>query len=387
PGRPRRSSGKVSRQARAGLAERRSVRTRHTLGKTTTSPTPSATRTTAATGTQKGATGSARGHGCKKSKRSYRTARAFAPWKGELRRQCNWPQLDRLRELRHKDVSHDWLWHLDPLAGAVLAECDYVPNVVKRLGGRCYEATGPCRICGAPLDPQLEHSEVCPTAEATRGHYACVHALVDGLRLADAAVTTEPRGLTSTQARPADIFTAAAVPGRSAALDVCIGSPNAANAQGDAAEAAFRRKLRRYRGEIQELSAAGIVYRPLVWTADGRPHPAVTRTLAYAAAKAARRGGVSADAKQLQRRWKHEVQVAILRRRAAMARAVLPSLAPRAARLLAGRADGGSGAWGRELPLEEEEQQQQVEQNEDDGRVDEAGEEAGAEEEPTAARG
>ena len=105
----------------------------------------------------------------------------------------------------------------------------------------------------------------------------------------------------------------------------------------------------------------------------------MTRTLAYAAAKAARRGGVSADAKQLQRRWKHEVQVAILRRRAAMARAVLPSLAPRATRLLAGRADGGSGAWGRELPLEEEEQEQQ--------QAGEADEEAGAEEELTAARG
>ena len=61
------------------------------------------------------------------------------------------------------------------------------------------------------------------------------------------------------------------------------------------------------------LSAAGIVYRPLVCTANERLHPAVTQTLAYAATKAALPGSVSTDAKQLQRRWKHEVQLAILR--------------------------------------------------------------------------
>ena len=70
------------------------------------------------------------------------------------------------------------------------------------------------------LDPQLEHGETCSTAEATRGHYACVHAALGGLKLADPGITTEPGGLTATQSRPADIFTIAAVPGRSAALDV-----------------------------------------------------------------------------------------------------------------------------------------------------------------------
>jgi hypothetical protein len=99
-----------------------------------------------------------------------------------------------------------------------------------------------------------------------------VRAVVAGLRLADAGVVTEPQGLTSTQDRPADILTNATVPGRSAALDVYIASPNAASARGDAAQAAFARKLRRYRNAIPELAAAGIVYRPLVWTADGRPH-------------------------------------------------------------------------------------------------------------------
>ena len=271
----------------------------------------------------------------------------------KLRRQCNWAQLDRLKELRDPEVSHDWLWHLDPRTGSVLAVADYVANVQKRLGGRSCEAASLCRLCGAQLDPQLEHAEICSTAEATRGHYACVRAVIDGIRLADPGATTEPQGLTSTQTRPADILTTAAVPGRSAALDVCIASPNAAGARGDAVEAAFARKLRHYRREIPELLAAGIVYRPLVWSADGRPHPAATRTLWYAANQAARRGGEQADAKALRRRWKHEVQIAILRRRAALARAVQPRPTSRATWLLTGHADEAS-ADGRAEPIEED---------------------------------
>jgi len=173
-----------------------------------------------------------------------------------------------------------------------------------------------------------------------------VRAVVDGLKLADPAVTTEPRGLTSTSSRPADILTIAAVPGRSAALDVCVASPNASIARGDAAAAAFARKLDRYQNEIVELRQAGISFRPLVWTADGRPHAAVTRTLRYAADIAAHRNGQQVSAGRLVSRWSHEIQIAILRRRAAMSRAVLPRLTARDVWLLAGQAerDGGGGA-------------------------------------------
>jgi hypothetical protein len=251
-------------------------------------------------------------------------------------------------------VSHNWLWHLDSTRGSVLTEADYVANVKKRLGGRCYEGIAACRLCGAPLDRRLEHAEVCGTAEATRGHYACVRAMGDGLRHADAGVMTEPQGLTSTQDRPADILTTAAVPGRSAALDVCIASPNAASAMGDAAEAAFARKLRRYRYAIPELAAAGIVYRPLVWTADGRPHPAVTRTLRFASGQAASRASESADAKSFMRRWTHEIQISIMRRSAAMMRAVLPRASARDTWLLTGRTDAAPNSEGR-MPLLETE--------------------------------
>ena len=109
---------------------------------------------------------------------------------------------------------------------------------------------GQCRCCGSFLDPQLEHAETCTTAEATREHYACVHAVVCGMKLADPGIAMEPRGLTASQSRPADIFTTAAVPGRSAVVDVCVASSMSAAARGDAAQAAFDRKLTHYRNEI-----------------------------------------------------------------------------------------------------------------------------------------
>ena len=124
---------------------------------------------------------------------------------------------------------------------------------------------------------------------------------------------------------------------------------------GDAAEAALKRKLRRYRREISELAAAGISFRPLVWTADGRPHPAVMRTLLYAAEIAVSRNSQQSTAGALVARWKHEVQVAILRRRAAMTRAVLPRRATaQELWLLTGVADRDDGDDARAPPLDED---------------------------------
>ena len=64
--------------------------------------------------------------------------------------------------------------------------------------------------------------------------------------------------------------------------------------------------------------------------ADGGPHPAVTRTLQYAADISSSRNGQQMSAKSLLRRWKHGIQIALLRWRAAMARAVLPNPSARA---------------------------------------------------------
>ena len=83
-------------------------------------------------------------------------------------------------------------------------------------------ATGPTRasvsaVCVDHSWTQLEHGEACSTAEATRGQYACVHAVLGGLKLAD-------------------IFTTA---GNSAALDVCVATSNAAAFREGAVQAAF----------------------------------------------------------------------------------------------------------------------------------------------------
>ena len=75
-------------------------------------------------------------------------------------------------------------------------------------------------------------------------------------------------------------------PGRSPALDVCVASASAAAARGDVAQASFDRKLSTCKNEIPDVRDQGIHYRPLVWTADGRPHPAAC-TAQYAAERAA----------------------------------------------------------------------------------------------------
>ena len=132
-----------------------------------------------------------------------------------------WQQVTRIEDLCHMHVSHKRPYHLDVCAGNVLPPHDYITNVQKRLGNRVWTGFGQCRLCGSFLDSQLEHGETCSPAEATRGHYACVHAVLGGLKLADAGITTEPRGLTEAQSRPADIFTTT-VRGRSAAVDLCL---------------------------------------------------------------------------------------------------------------------------------------------------------------------
>ena len=76
-------------------------------------------------------------------------------------------------------------YHLDACAGSVLTPHDCTANALKRLGNRVWVGGGQCRCCGSFLDPQLEHAETCSNAEATRVHYACVRAVVCGIKLAD----------------------------------------------------------------------------------------------------------------------------------------------------------------------------------------------------------
>ena len=57
---------------------------------------------------------------------------------------CNWSQLKRLKELRHPETSHAWLWHINPQEGSVMTEVNYVAAVQKRLGAKVIEAECHC---------------------------------------------------------------------------------------------------------------------------------------------------------------------------------------------------------------------------------------------------
>ena len=68
--------------------------------------------------------------------------------------------------------------------------------------------------------------------------------------------------------------------------------------------AAFDRELTHYKQEIPDSRNHCIHCPSLVWTADRRPHPAVTGTLQYAGDIASSRNGQQMSAKSLQHRWK-----------------------------------------------------------------------------------
>eukprot|EP00973_Karenia_brevis_P019551 2682380-Karenia_brevis.AAC.1 len=132
----------------------------------------------------------------------------------------NHEDLRRLQEIRDTGVSHEWLWSLNPEDGTLLNSADYTLAVQNRLGAEIVGDDALCQVCGTPMNATASHAKCCAPAESTIGHYSVVRAVADGLRLADPSLATEVRGLVETStARPADIFTKAAVPGRDAALD------------------------------------------------------------------------------------------------------------------------------------------------------------------------
>ena len=128
-----------------------------------------------------------------------------------------------------------------------------------------------------------------------------------------------------------------------AAQDACA-------AGADACAAAYRRKMRHYAHLFPQLRRAGVVFQPMVWSAEGRPHPAAARVMEHVVRKVGARRG-AAEAADFRARWRHEVAVAIQRRRAAMMRSVLPAGQGRQA-WLAG--SGGSREGGLLPPLEAE---------------------------------
>ena len=127
-------------------------------------------------------------------------------------------------------------------------------------------------------------------------------AVLKGVRLADHSAQTEVRGFTKQNTRPADILTNAAVPGRSVALDICVAGPQSIGAAGAAVVAARGRKLKKYAPVKKELHEAGVTYMPMVWTSNGRLHPAATRVMRYVASLASDSSEQDANAKSVLKR-------------------------------------------------------------------------------------
>ena len=155
-------------------------------------------------------------------------------------------------------------------------------------------------------------------------------------RIADPSDEIEVTGLFSDAPtlRPADIFTKAALPGRSAALDIGICSPDVCTVGLDCCYSMHQKKIPRYAPFIWRM---GFEYRPMVCCCYGRVHPECqdnSKTLAHGAS---RRRGVG-DYRTLFSRAHRNIGVEVWRRLALMVHACLPKLSDSEEQLSSGEA-------------------------------------------------
>ena len=220
-------------------------------------------------------------------------------------------------------------------------EQTFVLAVRKRLGCHFLAEPVECTLCGKLMDTQMFHAECCAKSQSKIGHYNVVRKLVDGIQLADSRVRTEVRGLSETSdVRPADIFTSSALPGREAALDVTIVSAEASHAGQNCLQSAFCRKFETYANILPELRRQGIVFKPMVWSTEGAPHPVVLRIMAYVCSQAVRRNSdTHKGAKEMMSRWQRELSVALQTRKASMIAACIKAPGPHQQWLLSGKVD------------------------------------------------
>ena len=168
-----------------------------------------------------------------------------------------------------------------------------------------------------------KHASTCALSQATAGHNDVRDVVFAYASEADPASELEPMELVSSRprARPADVLTPAAIPGRVVALDIGITSPAVANGL-DATEVMFQRKVEERTDQHAELEAQNIEYRPLVWTCFGRPHHAVSSVLDCIAKRVARRRGCNASS--VLRKLQCGISVCLARRAARMSLACWP---------------------------------------------------------------
>ena len=230
----------------------------------------------------------------------------------------------RLRELRHKDNDHTWMWALSKHKGHVLQPEEYVEAIRIRLGVAGPSDPVPCHLCGGTfLDSAGAHAHCCSRAESTRGHNCVVRAVFDVAAQCDPNSEHEAQGLIpGTLLRPADVLTGALGVGLTA-LDIGISSPDATNAGDDCCAAMYAHKVDTYAPHAAALDRQNITYEPMVWSAYGRPHPHTTTILRTLATRLARRRGCS-DAEWRYKRLRATMGVEVWRRGAKMVRSCWP---------------------------------------------------------------
>ena len=205
----------------------------------------------------------------------------------------------RLQELQAAGTDHTWLWRLGANLPDKLSPDEFVSAARLRLGVAVMSDDRVCSYCGeSVLDIYGHHSLVCAGAEATRGHTDVKDKLLDLALKADPAAESEPVSLIQSRPslRPADVLTAGAVQGTLAALDVGVTAPSAADGDTHCTEAYKSRKLRKYSRHLQDLAQQGVQYKPLIWSAWGRPHADCATILQNLSSRAARRRGLTSGA-------------------------------------------------------------------------------------------
>ena len=162
---------------------------------------------------------------------------------------------------------------------------------------------------------------------------------------------TEPTRLTEKQSRPAGLFTTAGVQD-AARLWTCVWPLPTLHRS----EETLRKQPLIVNYHITDHKYLIFVVRhPLPVFSFGQPtggRTLLSLTAVYATDIASSRNGQQMSAKSLQHRWKHEIQTALLRRRAAMTRAVFPKPSARAEWLFAGLIDRAVNHWARAHPLD-----------------------------------
>ena len=247
-----------------------------------------------------------------------------------LRQQGKWADVRRMAELRDSSVCHEWLWSLNPAHGDCIPQSEFATCVRLRVGADIIDEAMVCpRCCKCSLDPQCTHALCCAPGESTRGHNRVRDSALVLVHAADSSAAAEVPGIIpeAPALRPADIFSAVALPGHQAALDFGIVSPDASGSGDDCYESMYQRKLDNYAEHLDSLRRRGIIYIPLVFSCFGRAHPEASATLESIASRACRRHGL-VDHRLLLRRAVAGITVQICRRAAAMVHACAPRVTP-----------------------------------------------------------